>query len=152
MAGAKPVLSQGVPWAVPTGEGTVTPQGMREGGSNLPEGEQGEKRALSRAGRRAGSRSKDKEMTEVLGRGWGGAGVRCGVSLGQVESLPTFTDRSGAREMFVVSLPQSQASAELGGSGVPPWEVRDGPQGPSQCQGLGRAISQAWDAAWSLPE
>lgn len=32
VAGAKPlpVLRQSVPWAVPTGEGTVTPQGQRE--------------------------------------------------------------------------------------------------------------------------
>lgn len=54
---------------------------MREGGSDLPAREQGGKRALSRAGRRAGSGRKDEGMTAVLGRSWDGAGMSCGVGL-----------------------------------------------------------------------
>lgn len=55
-------------------------------------------------------------------------------------------------EMFVVSLTQKPTLCRAVGQWGALWEVRDGPQGPSQWQGSGRALSPAWDAGWFLLE
>lgn len=74
------------------------------------------------------------------------------MGLGQVEPQPQHSQaglEQGEWRCLSSSLPQRQPSAGAVGY---PWEEREGPQGPRQCQGSGTAISQAWDAGWSLPE
>lgn len=59
-------------------------------------------------------------MRAVLGKSWDGAGVRCGVGLGQMESLPHLHRQVCSKGRCLwCPLPKSQPFAGLWGSGVP---------------------------------
>lgn len=61
-------------------------------------------------------------MAAVLGRSWDGAGVSCGVGLGQVESQPQRSQaglEQGVLEMSVVILTPKPTLCRPGNSGEP---------------------------------